>query len=451
MRQNRGINRTFAATIIARAGLTPPVFPYRILCDNTNYPAPRTGIKPICNDIQGTEPHRTHHARRSREGLRHPHTHSGAGHSARTRRTRPDGLRPDRNGQDGGLHAADPAAALGPAPHQRTPPHQGAGAHAHARTGDPDRRVLPRLCPLHRPAPLRDLRRCQPASAGGRPAARHRPAGRHAGPPARPDRTGIRLALRHPLLRARRSRPDARHGFHPRHQTDTSAAAQRAADALLFGDDALGHRHAGQFDAPRPGARHRHSSGIGRRDDQPKRHVRREGREKRPAHQPAARTLRRLGAGFLAHQARRGPHRPHPHQSGHRGARHPRRQVAGGPRTGHERFPGGPLPRTDRHRHRRAGDRHQRTAAGHQLRPAGSGRNLRPPHRPHGTRRTRRHGDSLLLGRRTPAAERHPETDRTCPRSRFRTPHAGHADRHEIPAETGILPTECTEAGRAGR
>ena len=74
MHQNRGINRTFAATIIARAGLTPPVFPYRILCDNTNYPAPRTGIKPICNDIQGTEPHRTHHARRSREGLRHPHT-----------------------------------------------------------------------------------------------------------------------------------------------------------------------------------------------------------------------------------------------------------------------------------------------------------------------------------------------------------------------------------------
>ena len=114
-----------------------------------------------------------------------------------------------------------------------TPPHQGAGAHAHARTGYPDRRVLPRLRPLHRPAPLRDLRRCQPASAGGRPAARRRPAGRHAGPPARPDRTGIRLALRHPLLRARRSRPDARHGFHPRHQTDTSAAAQRAADALF--------------------------------------------------------------------------------------------------------------------------------------------------------------------------------------------------------------------------
>ena len=64
MRQNRGINRTFAATIIARAGLTPPVFPYRILCDNTNYPAPRTGIKPICNDIQGTEPHRTHHVKK---------------------------------------------------------------------------------------------------------------------------------------------------------------------------------------------------------------------------------------------------------------------------------------------------------------------------------------------------------------------------------------------------
>ena len=51
----------------------------------------------------------------------------------------------------------------------------------------------------------------------------------------------------------------------------------------------------------------------------------------------------------------------------------------------------------------------------------------------------------------TPAAERHPETDRTCPRSRFRTPHAGHADRHEIPAETGILQAGRTEAGRTGR
>ena len=100
---------------------------------------------------------------------------------------------------------------------------------------------------------------------------------------------------------------------------------------------------------------------------------------------------------------------------------------------------------------RRAGDRHQRTAAGHQLRPAGSGRNLCTPHRTHGTRRARRHGDRILLGRRTPAAERHPETDRTCPRSRFRTPHAGHADRHEIPAETGILQAGRTEAGRTGR
>ena len=227
-------------------------------------------------------------------------------------------------------------------PHQRTPPHQGAGAHAHARTGDPDRRVLPRLRPLHRPAPLRDLRRRQPASAGRRPAARHRPAGRHAGPPARPDRTGIRLARRHPLLRARRSRPDARHGFHPRHPADTSAAAQRAADALLLGDDALGHRHAGQFDAPTTRCtspsrlRRRSSRRSAKASCSPKRP-----RKTDAAHQPAARTLRRLGAGLLAHQARRGPHRPHPHQSGHRGARHPRRQVAGGPRTGHERFPGG--------------------------------------------------------------------------------------------------------------
>ena len=50
-----------------------------------------------------------------------------------------------------------------------------------------------------------------------------------------------------------------------------------------------------------------------------------------------------LGAGIFAHQARRRPHCPYPHQSGHRRTRHPRRQVAGRPRTGHERLSlGGP-------------------------------------------------------------------------------------------------------------
>ena len=92
----------------------------------------------------------------------------------------------------------------------------------------------------------------------------------------------------------------------------------------------------------------------------------------------------------------------------------------GRPRTGHERLSLGGLPGADRHRHRRAGNRHQRTAAGNQLRPAGSARDLCPPHRPHGTRRARRTGHRLLLGGGTPAAERHPQTDRTGTRPGFR-------------------------------
>ena len=58
--------------------------------------------------------------------------------------------------------------------------------------------------------------------------------------------------------------------------------------------------------------------------------------------------------------------------------------------------------------------------AGNQLRPAGSARDLCPPHRPHGTRRARRTGHRLLLGGGTPAAERHPQTDRTGTRPGFR-------------------------------
>ena len=71
-------------------------------------------------------------------------------------------------------------------------------------------------------------------------------------------------------------------------------------------------------------------------------------------------------------------------------------------------------------RERAMNDFRSGACAGNQLRPAGSARDLCPPHRPHGTRRARRTGHRLLLGGGTPAAERHPQTDRTGTRPGFR-------------------------------
>ena len=198
MHQNRGINRTFVP-IIVRVGLTLPVFPsvyyqHRIIRRTT---PGQNRYAMTFQELNLIEPLKRAVAEKR---LHDPHPDPAAGHPARTRRPRPAGLRPDRDGQDGGLHAADPPAALGRAAHQRATHDQDAGAHADARTGDPDRRMLPRLCPLHGHPPLRDLRRRQPAAAGRCAATRHRPAGSHAGTPARPDRPGLRLAVRHPLF-----------------------------------------------------------------------------------------------------------------------------------------------------------------------------------------------------------------------------------------------------------
>ena len=223
MRQNRGINRTFAPNNSARwsdASRFPTVYYQTNFIRHTT-----TGTKPTCNDFSGTEPHRTHRARRGRKRLHDAHPHPGTGHPARTRGPRFAGLRPDRHGQNGGFHAAHTPAAHRRAPHQRAPQHPGAGAYTDARAGNPNRRMLPRLRPPHGHPPLRDFRRRQPAAAGRGAATRHRPAGRHAGTAVRPDRAGLHLACRHPLLRARRGRPHARHGLYPRHQAHSSAAS----------------------------------------------------------------------------------------------------------------------------------------------------------------------------------------------------------------------------------
>ena len=102
----------------------------------------------------------------------------------------PAGHRPDRHRQDGGLRAAAPAApGRGqPAPAAALP--RAPGPDADPRAGDPDRRILRHLRPPRSPEPHRRLRRRRPEPAGAGPGARRRRPGRHAGPPARPDRTG---------------------------------------------------------------------------------------------------------------------------------------------------------------------------------------------------------------------------------------------------------------------
>ena len=55
-------------------------------------------------------------------------------------------------------------------------------------------------------------------------------------------------------LRARRGRPHARHGLHPRRPKDRRAAAESAPDPAVLGDDAARHRPARRRDPRRPGA-----------------------------------------------------------------------------------------------------------------------------------------------------------------------------------------------------
>ena len=76
----------------------------------------------------------------------------------------------------------------------------------------------------------------RPPDRGAPPRRRH--PRRHAGPPARPDGAGPRQARQCRVLRARRGRPHARHGLHPRRPPHHRGAAAAAPDPAVLGHHA---------------------------------------------------------------------------------------------------------------------------------------------------------------------------------------------------------------------
>ena len=133
----------------------------------------------------------------------------------------------------------------------------------------------------HHP-PLRDLRRRQPASAGRRAPEGRGPAGGHPGPPARPDRAGLRDARRRSVSSCS-TRPTACWTWA---SSTTSAASCRCFPNGVRRSSSRPRcprvdRRAGRENPPQPGAGHRHAPGVGGRDHQRRRvHVRRKSREK---------------------------------------------------------------------------------------------------------------------------------------------------------------------------
>ena len=129
-----------------------------------------------------------------------------------------------------------------------------------------NRRQLPRLWPAYPPARDRpgDRRRVDRA-AETLARARRRRAGGDTGPSARSGEPARAAPRPSRGAGARRSRPHARHGLHPRHPPHRRHAAERAADAVLFGDHAAGNRQALRANAARSGARRGHAAGDHRR------------------------------------------------------------------------------------------------------------------------------------------------------------------------------------------
>ena len=210
----------------------------------------------------------------------------------------------------------------------------------------------------------------------------------------------------------RRSRPDARHGLHPRHRGNLHQAAQAAPDPAVLGDHAAADQEAGgqipdrsQDDRSRPAgnrqrqyraAADRHSRRqearraaqhpARRRIQERDRLLQQEDHGSRTLHQPQA-----LGLRGRPDPGRHGPERPHrrvrPLQEGR--DQHPRRL-----------------------RRRRARARRQGRQPRHQLRRSVAARRLYPPHRPHRPRRDQghRHHAGDARGRRSGRGDR--EADR---------------------------------------
>ena len=155
-----------------------------------------------------------------------PHSYRRAGSARHRRRPEPAKLPPSRCpffiASRSNRRTRVPGVAAGADP----------GADPRAR--QPDRRALHRIrtqaCACNR----RDLRRRQPTSSGERAEGRRRYPDRHARAPARPVQPAPRQARQGIDPRARRSRPHARHGLHPRRAQRSSPRAANERQTLLF-------------------------------------------------------------------------------------------------------------------------------------------------------------------------------------------------------------------------
>ena len=144
-------------------------------------------------------------------------------------------------GKTAGLHAAPPATARASREHERlarAPSGARADPRADARARGAGRGERPRLRQV-RPAPEHaDLRRRADGPADRGAAARRRDPGRDAGSPPRSRAAAHAQPLAGRDLRARRGRPHARHGVHPRREAHRGAAHLAQAEPAV-----LGHAH----------------------------------------------------------------------------------------------------------------------------------------------------------------------------------------------------------------
>ena len=296
-------------------------------------------------------------------------------------------MRPDRHGQDGGLHAA---AAQPPAARRQRRQRDQIGHHrAHARAGDADRPAVPGLFVLPARIDHGGLRRRRRQGLG-RAETRHADGlgrgDRHAGPHDLAPSEQRRGPLARRVPDPRRGGPHARHGFQRGHHEDRILHAARATDDHVLGDPAAQDPRTGEDHSAQPrGGEHRHLE-----TERSHRPVGlRLPRGPEAGHHP--RDVRRAaalqddhilvvedegqGAGphAQAHEARRGRHALRPGASAARrgDARLQERQ---------DRHPG-------RHGHRGPRHRHRGHRPGGELRRAARPRGLHPPHRPHGARR----------------------------------------------------------------
>ena len=127
-----------------------------------------------------------------------------------------------------------------------------AGAQPHARTLWSNPRCVPGLWPSSsHQLGARDWRRAD-RPAGARAVGRRRRAGCNARAVDRPRARQCAASRRCRSSRARRSRPNARYGLHPRHPHNRSQASTPTADAVLLGDHAARDRGTCQSDAECP-------------------------------------------------------------------------------------------------------------------------------------------------------------------------------------------------------